>query len=88
MEAICYHAYWASTELAAKFSRVNRTQRMGDLFTEYLALWRSLGGGQFVAFLDLLDGLARGEGCCRVHRILYVIFDITSRPHPSHHRSD
>lgn len=40
----------ADPALSDKFARVNRTQRMGDLYTEYLALWRSVGGGQLVAF--------------------------------------
>jgi len=36
--------------LAAKLNQVNRHPRMYDVYREYLALWRELGGDQYVNF--------------------------------------
>jgi Ca2+-binding RTX toxin-like protein len=41
-------------EVVEFFTRLNRDPRMGELYTEYLNVWKELGGGLFANFSDVV----------------------------------
>lgn len=51
-----YDAAQDDERITRLFEAANRDPRMGEVYDEYLALWRSLGGGLFVHLVDCAAG--------------------------------